>query len=236
MIGMVSAEPCTNEIPPVKQGNSIQLTQICDNCTYVNITQIVFPNQTFAFQGQASTTKNDINFNYTFSNTQTIGRYWYTTKGDLNGVTTGQSICFDVTPTGNILSTGASMIYTVLLVILIILNIFNFYIIATLDVRNATKDGEVVGITLIKYVRIILIGLSYGLILLTLNLMNALALASSQVTQFSGIIGGLFDIMIRMAWVWTLIIVIWIFVSIWKDNQLVKEIRKRLEQGEWFDE
>lgn len=236
LMGVGSAEPCTAEIPPVQQNHTIDLTQVCDNCTYVNLTKVVYPNQSIALLGQYAMTQNGTNYNISYSDTNTLGTYYYTTTGDLNGDTTSNSVCFKVTSTGNSLSTSDSLIYIVLLVILLILDIILFYVIAVMKVENPSKDGEPIGVSIKKYFRILLIGISYAMILLTLNLMNALAISTSQVSQFSGIIGGLFSIMMSGAIVWTILIFIWIAVTLWKDGMLIKEIRKRLEDADWESE
>jgi len=98
LVSLVSAE-CS--LPnPIQQGNTIELTQTCSNCTEVNLTKIMSPNQTISLLGQFPMTANGTNYNYTFSNTEAIGKYFYTTSGILNGVSTQQSCNFEVTSTG----------------------------------------------------------------------------------------------------------------------------------------
>ena len=58
-ISFVSAE---TSIGSIKQGDSILLTQVCSNCTYVNLTQVIYPNKNFALLGQFSMIKNETNF------------------------------------------------------------------------------------------------------------------------------------------------------------------------------
>lgn len=127
LIGMVSAEECTHSLAyPAVQGSSINLTQVCDNCTYVNITKIVYPNQSFAFLGEGSMTKNGVNFYYPFSSTNSTGTYYYTTKGDLNGILTSQSICFDVTGSGRETTTGNALIIAIAVFFFLIIGILCF--------------------------------------------------------------------------------------------------------------
>ena len=98
LISLVSAE-CS--IPTVKQGNTIQLTQSCTNCTQVNLTKVLFPNNTISLLGQFPMTANGSNYNFTFSNTNTLGNHIYYAEGDLNGVLFSQACSFDVTTDGN---------------------------------------------------------------------------------------------------------------------------------------
>ncbi len=125
------------------------------------------------------------------------------------------------------------IIYAVLLILMFLLDLLVIFIIIRLEVENPKDEkGNFIGITLKKYGRIVLIGISYGLILITLNLMNAAALNLSGATQFAGIIGGIFLAMLSVAWIWTLSIIIWIALVIWDDGKIVKEIRARLEEME----
>ncbi|KKL44429.1 hypothetical protein LCGC14_2365800, partial [marine sediment metagenome] len=125
------------------------------------------------------------------------------------------------------------IIYDVLLILMFLLDLLVIFIIISLEVENPRdEEGNFIGLTLKKYGRIVLIGISYGLILITLNLMNAAALNLSGATQFAGIIGGIFLAMLSVAWIWTLSIIIWIALVIWDDGKIVKEIRARLEEME----
>lgn len=233
LISLASADV---SIGTVKQGSTIQLTQTCSNCTYVNLTSVLYPDNTYALNGQYSMQKTGTNFNYTFSDTNTLGDYVYSTCGDLNGVNTCQSVSFEVTPNGDKLKTDKAILYTCLLAILFCLDLILFLVIRSIEPTNYVgSDGETVGISLKKYMRIILIGVSYGLVLLTLNLMVAVS-NSLTITQFSGIIGGIFTIMLRGSIVWTFVIMTWIAITAWKDSQMVKEIKKRFEEGEWLRE
>ena len=97
---MISFTSADVSIGVVKSGDIIELTQICSSCSYVNLTQVLYPNNTYALLGEFSMTKNGTNFNYTYSNTNTLGDYTYSTCGDLDGVVTCQSVNFKVTPSG----------------------------------------------------------------------------------------------------------------------------------------
>lgn len=106
-----------------KQNNHVNLTQVCDNCTYVNITQVLYPNSSFALLGQYGMTKNGTIFYLEFNNTATIGTYIYTTCGDLNGVATCDSVDFEITPTGFIGTLGFYILILGLSIIIILMGI-----------------------------------------------------------------------------------------------------------------
>jgi len=81
------------------KGDTVFLTQTCDNCTYVNVTRIEFPRSAPQIINSEMTEIVKGNFNYSFSNTQEFGTYIVTTCGDPNGVYTCVSYDFEI---GNI--------------------------------------------------------------------------------------------------------------------------------------
>lgn len=111
----VSAVDCS--IPPIKQGTTIQLTQLCSNCTEVNLTRVNYPNNTIALLGEFTMTKNGSNFNYTWGDTNTLGGYSYTVCGDYNGVNTCQTCSFEVTPSGQ--SGNAAIIFSLFMILIL---------------------------------------------------------------------------------------------------------------------
>ena len=78
----------------------VELTQICDNCTYVNITSIRSNFTNTELVSKVAMTKDDTEYNYTFCETNNSGYYTYTTCGDLDGVTTCDPNDFIVNPQG----------------------------------------------------------------------------------------------------------------------------------------
>ena len=121
LISLVSAEECS--LPnPIKQGDTIELTQTCRNCTDVNLTKVVRPNQSISLLGQFEMTGNGSNYNFTFSDTNTVGTYFYTAEGDPNGILIPpQSCSFKVTPNGDELDNPQSIIIIGLIFVLILL-------------------------------------------------------------------------------------------------------------------
>lgn len=220
-----------SELEPVVQNEPIDLIQTCSDCTFNNITNVLFPNGTIAL-GESLMEKDGTFYNFTFTNTATIGTYTVNGLGDPEGVLKVFKYKFPVTPFGTQIE-NSGVIYGVLLLIFFFMDLIVFYIISRLNNENFRNDeGIFVGISIQKYLRVILIGISYGLIVVTLNLMNATATTSSQISQFSGIIGGIYLAMLSAAWVWTIIIVIWLAVMAWKDADFVNQMKKKLKELE----
>lgn len=95
---VVSAEVQT--LGRYSKGDTVFLTQVCDNCTYINITRIEYPRS--PPEVFIDTQMNEMvagNFNYSFSNTNEFGDYIVTTCGDPNGIYTCASYNFTI---GNI--------------------------------------------------------------------------------------------------------------------------------------
>lgn len=110
LVGIVNAEEnnCGSQssfLGTFKQNDTIQLLQICDDCTYVNFTSMKYPNGEYE-SFNLGMTKTNQNFNYTFSNTSKIGCYIYTVAGDKGGIYTMESIYFEVTPSGYVNTLG----------------------------------------------------------------------------------------------------------------------------------
>lgn len=130
------------------------------------------------------------------------------------------------------ISTADALMYSILLLILFLVDIFVAWIAFALKLRNERdEEGNILSINLQKYLKIITIGILYGLILLTLNLMNAVAQNLADITQFAGIIGGLFSTMLQLAWPWTICIIIWIGIAALQDSKFSKEIKQRFEDS-----
>jgi len=84
-----------------RQNNCINLYQICSNCTYNNISNVLYPNSNIA-GSQVIMTRIGNAYNYSsFCNTSIIGTYIVNGFGDLDGVNAVWSYTFEITPSGN---------------------------------------------------------------------------------------------------------------------------------------
>ncbi len=91
--------------------------------------------------------------------------------------------------------------------------------------ENEKSDGKM-KIVKIKYLRIFLIALTYPIIMIIFNLMNGLAVNFTSLSIFSGTLGFLFETMLRAAWVWTIIMILWVIISLIKDSNIKKNMEK----------
>lgn len=132
-----------------------------------------------------------------------------------------------------VLSTADSLAYSVLLFIMFLFDMFVVFLIYTLGLSNPRdEDGNILGISFQKYIKVVLIGLMWGFILITLNLMVALATELTDLTQFEGLLGFLFSSMLSLSWVWTICIIIWIVRMIYNDSTIRKDIERLTKEAE----
>lgn len=77
----------------------INLLQTCADCTFNNISSIIYPDATQA-SVQRAMTKSGIEYSYSFCNTSQLGSYTVNGHGDPAGVDTAWNYNFQVTPSG----------------------------------------------------------------------------------------------------------------------------------------
>lgn len=156
---LISGEIATLGI--FKQFDPINLPQTCDNCTYVNLTRVQFPNASILFIGQ-NMQKIGTDYNFTFIQTLALGNYIITTCGDPNGVITCANYNFEISVTGTNQSTAQGIFYFILLGISIL---FLFLILIGAIYMPADKkrnsDGIIIGMNEKKYIKLSLWFLSY---------------------------------------------------------------------------
>jgi hypothetical protein len=83
-----------------KVNTCVELKQTCANCSFVNVTTIIFPDSSTATIN-AEMTKSGSDFNYTFCNNTMLGNYIVNGIGDPQGVLTIYAYDYSITTTGN---------------------------------------------------------------------------------------------------------------------------------------
>jgi len=102
-----------------KQNECILLYQLCDICTYVNITSVKLPNSTIININEQMD-RNGVDYTYSFCNTSLLGEYQYSVCGD-KGTFICEEIRFEVTPSGKELEISKSISYLSFILFLFIL-------------------------------------------------------------------------------------------------------------------
>lgn len=83
-----------------KVNTCVELKQTCANCSYVNLTTIIFPDSSTVTINDVMT-KSGSGFNYTFCNNTQLGNYIVNGIGDPQGVQTIFAYDYSITTTGN---------------------------------------------------------------------------------------------------------------------------------------
>lgn len=97
-INVVSAEVQT--LGTFQQNTCVELKQTCGNCSYVNISSVLYPNSTVALE-EAQMNQTGVDFRYTFCETSTNGQYIVNTYGDPDGASKiPVAYDFDINPSG----------------------------------------------------------------------------------------------------------------------------------------
>lgn len=131
-----------------KKAECVDLPQTCENCSFINLTRISYPNSSAAIAGQFSMTQLGNFYNYTFCETDTIGKYYYTTNGDLDGFNTTGNDCFYITTSGNEITTAKSMTFFISIFVMVFMSILFFIISFTINKESRLRFG-LIGMSLI---------------------------------------------------------------------------------------
>lgn len=213
-----------------KQSDSINLLQICDNCTFVNLTQVVVtsPNSVYVLEaGQYLMTANGQNYNYTFSNTSLKGEYIYSTCGDLNGILTCDSVGFIVNGTGVILTGPEIVIYFVMIIFFLMISIFFLYWGFTFPLNNeVNKNGTITQISKKKYLKLLSIMFFFGFFLWTISMLSFISNSFVSLETFSSLITNFYILFYILTLVVTVTILFILMIMFYWDLFYSKEIRK----------
>ena len=124
-ISFVSASQ--DSLGTYKQGEDIELLQICGTCTYNNITSIVYPNSSHQVI-DTEMTKRGMEYAYTFTGANQVGTYLVNGFGDLDGTATAWAYEFEVTENGlEAPSENIIIFFSIFFFIIFALVLYGFY-------------------------------------------------------------------------------------------------------------
>lgn len=205
------------------KGECVEIRTI-SNSSFVNISNIAFVNGTSAVSNQVME-QNGKTFNYTFCDTQEIGTYVYDFFDAEGEVFVND---FLISPIGDEINTGSSIIYIIILTTLAIF--FSLFLMLAIhtpydNIGEQTRNGfAITKVTKTKYVKLLAGWITYGIFLwfvvvvtgLTNNYIKfeALRTLTTNLYLFFNIIG--FGVSIAIIWL--------LFYNLWKDIILNKTI------------
>lgn len=109
-----------------KIDDCVELKQTCSNCTYVNISSVLYPNSTKAIS-MTSMIKDGTEYSYDFCSTSVLGSYIVNGFADLDGKITVFAYDFDITGNGKVAPSGA--VITTFVVLFLFVLLFMIYLI-----------------------------------------------------------------------------------------------------------
>lgn len=148
-----------------QRNSCVDLKQTCANCTYVNITSILFPNSTEALGASTAMQQQGTVYNYTFCQTSSNGQYIYWVTGNPDGTPVVAGVTFEITPTGTVLDTSQGIIYIAIMVILMFLFVVCVWGAIKLPWKNERNAyDEVIKVTWRKYLKMLSACFAYVLL------------------------------------------------------------------------
>lgn len=196
-ISMASAT--ISDFGTFKQGQDINLIQICASCSYNNITAILYPNSSVAVSHIAMTNDGGI-YNYTLSNayTNTLGKYLVNGLGDVGGIDTDWNYEFTITKSGdNYINFDFLPLILSLLGVIIILLILAFIL---------HSDHGILAL--------LFAGLGFYMLIPLLNVSNIVIENNIMNTGISDMVGTITTILTWMDYVLIVYIIVYIFVKV----------------------
>lgn len=143
----------------------VTLIQSCSNCTYNNISSIIYPNST---QSMGQTAMNQLGTLYTFNynKTDALGTYIVNGFGDLDGIKTSWAYTFEITNTGTEATVAQAIIYFIAILLLSALFSFCFYWAVSIPWSHTRdEDGYILQFNDLRYVKMMMWFVSYILLI-----------------------------------------------------------------------
>ena len=122
VMGFVGAEE--QFLGTFPQYKCITLSIPCANCTYVNITSLILPNNGSSILNNVAMVKSGTDYKYPFCSNTLLGDYIYNTLGNPNGIVTIKPVRYTITPSGNSTALGLQII---LFVLIYFIGFFGFF-------------------------------------------------------------------------------------------------------------
>lgn len=135
---------------------------------------------------------------------------------------------FEVTRNGASLSQSEALIYIVLSFGILLLSIISFYFLIITPYKNTMneKGTLILRINKLKYVKLGLVLITWGLFTWFLNIMIGLSENFASLTMYYGLFGGIFWIMNALSLPLAITILVIMFFEIIRDANIHKKIKK----------
>jgi len=209
-----------------KQGEIITLPQECNDCTFVKLSSIQYPNMTKDYINE-DMTKNESSFYYLFNKTEALGVYNYCGYGDVDGTNTTYCYDFTITYLGKQLTTEKAIIYFIFLILFILIFIGTFIFIGFLPSKNEKdEEGKILSISYLKYFRNVLYMFEWMLFIGITYMFSNLGFAFLEEELFSQALFMIFKICFAITPIIVIVWFIWIIVSMFHDKQFQQMLNR----------
>lgn len=222
-------------IGPFKINQDLNLIQTCDDCTYNNITSLIYPNGTLAFTNVAMT-KDGTHYNYTVDKSyfQVPGTYIVNGVGDLSGAETVWAYDFQINSAGVEFNTQKSILYVGLLILLLFFFTITIFGITRLPKMNEQDEqGNILSISYFKYLRITLWLFEYAMIIAIFFVASNLAFAYLGEEMIAQLFFALFRISLGLAPLIIIFWFVWIIVKIVQDKKMKQMLQRGISPNQW---
>jgi|TARA_Y100000296_G_scaffold45780_1_gene52460 hypothetical protein len=211
-----------------KIGDSFNLTTSCDNFTCADInTTVWFPNGSIFLSNQQ--TDNHIYYANILVTPNTQGEYLVYFSDSVNI----SSTTFSATSSGFELNIQRAIIFIGMFFILIFLFLANAIGIPLLPSRNVvSENGDILGISRLKYVRIILFGTAWFLFIALMFTSSNVALAYLGSTLFGDLFFVIYQIMFKITPLMITLLLLWIIWNAINDRELKSILERGINLGE----
>jgi hypothetical protein len=208
-----------------EKNKCISLIQICGNCTFVNITSIVYPNSTIK-TNQIAMTKTGTYYNYTFCETNLTGTYIVNGFGDENGINTIWNYEFYITYQGKTMSTGQAILISFLLVFMVVFLFWTLFGGIFIPYSNNYDAGKLLSINDLKYLKIFLLGVSYFLIWAISGILLSVTYNYLNMDGISSIFKLVFNLLGMMLPIVIIVVISTILINLFSDKKLAKTLNR----------
>lgn len=231
-LSLVAAEVQT--LPPVQTGQCTTLKQTCGNCTFVNFTITVPPNQSVFLVNQTMQRQSSTLFTAPFCNTTINGDYIYDTYSDPDGIVTPSPVSFTVNPLGKVLTNSQAILYFLVFIISFFLFIgaFTFAIFAPSKYKKDQMTGYIIAVENLKYLKYLSFALSYLLLMLMFYFGWAISYGYLDMSFLGDLFNFGFYVLVAALVPLFIVCIFVIIANLVRDAQIVKMINRGLNVRE----
>lgn len=193
------------------------------NSTQVNISSISYPNNTVVYLDEAMTS-NGNSFNYSFCDTNPLGKYIYD-YFDLEGNVYVND--FEISYNGDNLTPAKAGMFAIMLGSSVLFWFLVLFYITKLPSKNTMNEESMMQVSQLKYLRDALYGVLWFLTMGILFLASNIGIAYLPGQMIGNFLFAMFSLMMWTTIPMGIVLIIWIFYQLMTD----KETKRYIERG-----